>query len=63
MNRTDSAFKTAPPPMFDDALLLNVFKPIALAPLPSPGPYAENENILLDVDVPIFEGIPCKVKF
>ena len=28
MKRTDSAFKTAPPPIFDDALLLNVFKPL-----------------------------------
>ena len=43
--------------------LLNVFKPIALALLPSPGPNAEKENILLGVEVPILEGIPCKVKF
>ena len=63
VKRTDSAFKTAPPPMLDEALLLNVFRPIALAWLPSPGPKAENENILLAVEVPILEGIPCRVKF
>ena len=63
VNKTDSAFKTAPPPILDEALLLCVFKPIALALLPSPGPKAEKENILLGVDVPIFEGIPCRVKF
>ena len=40
-----------------------VFKPIAFALLPSPGPYAENENILLAVEVPILDGIPCSVKF
>ena len=28
MNKTDSAFSTAPPPILDDALLLNVFKPL-----------------------------------
>ena len=49
--------------MFEDALLLNVLRPIALAWFPSPGPKAEKENILLEVDVPILEGIPCKVKF
>ena len=63
VNKTDSAFNNAPPPIFDDALLLWVFKPIALALFPSPGLYAEKENILLGVDVPILDGIPCNVKF
>ena len=63
VNSTDSAFSKAPPPMFDEALLVCVFKPIAFALLPSPGPYAENENILLAVEVPILDGIPCRVKF
>ena len=44
MNKTDSAFNNAPPPIFDDALLLWVFKPIALALFPSPGLNAEKEN-------------------
>ena len=63
VNKTDSAFNNAPPPIFDEALLLWVFKPIAFALFPSPGAKAEKENILLAVDVPILDGIPCKVKF
>ena len=37
VNNTDSAFNTAPPPIFDEALLVCVFKPIAFALFPSPG--------------------------
>ena len=33
--------------MFDEVLLLKVFNPIAFAFVPSPGPKAEKENILL----------------
>ena len=58
VKRTDSAFSSAPPPILEEALLLCVFKPSALVLLPSPGPYAEKENILLGVDVPILDGIP-----
>ena len=44
--------------MFAVALLASVFRPIELDHVPSPGANAENENILLDVDVPILEGTP-----
>ena len=40
-----------------------MFSPIAFALVPSPGPKAEKENILLAVEVPIIEGTPSKVKF
>ena len=49
--------------MFDEVLLLKVFNPIAFAFVPSPGPKAEKENILLWVEVPIIDGTPSKVKF